>query len=388
MRLDHLFAGLCWLCAAPALADVSLHAVYLRQETVPPPTLSNLDPVPEDLGLAGVELGLADNQTTGRFLGHDYMLEIVSVAPEGDFLAGAREALGKSDFVIADAPADALLALADLPEAEGALLFNATAEDMALRDSDCRANLLHTAPSYAMRTDALAQFLVSRRWTKTAIVKGTQPSDEAYAAALEASMVKFGLKPGPVKTWAFDADMRRNASQEVPLFTQDFGDYAVLLVADEIGDFGRYILYNTWEPRPVAGSAGLRAETWAPVVEAWGAAQLQSRFTAATGRAMKPADYGAWAAMRSLGEAVTRTGASDVATLRDFILSDEFELAGFKGRPLSFRPWNGQLRQPMPIVHAEALVDQAPLEGFLHQTNELDSLGLDRPESACRAFTE
>ena len=103
---------------------------------------------------------------------------------------------------------------------------------------------------------------------------------------------------------------------------------------------------------------------------------------------MKPADYGAWAAMRSLGEAVTRTGASDVATLRDFILSDEFELAGFKGRPLSFRPWNGQLRQPMPIVHAEALVDQAPLEGFLHQTNELDSLGLDRPESACRAFTE
>ena len=266
MRLDHLFAGLCWLCAAPALADVSLHAVYLRQETVPPPTLSNLDPVPEDLGLAGVELGLADNQTTGRFLGHDYMLEIVSVAPEGDFLAGAREALGKSDFVIADAPADALLALADLPEAEGALLFNATAEDMALRDSDCRANLLHTAPSYAMRTDALAQFLVSRRWTKTAIVKGTQPSDEAYAAALEASMVKFGLKPGPVKTWAFDADMRRNASQEVPLFTQDFGDYDVLLVADEIGDFGRYILYNTWEPRPVAGSAGLRAEMRLQVV--------------------------------------------------------------------------------------------------------------------------
>ena len=66
--------------------------------------------------------------------------------------------------------------------------------------------------------------------------------------------------------------------------------------------------------------------------------------------------------------------------------SDEFELAGFKGRPLTFRAWNGQLRQPIPLVHPRALAAQAPLEGFLHHRNELDSLGLDQPESACAAF--
>lgn len=117
-----------------------------------------------------------------------------------------------------------------------------------------------------------------------------------------------------------------------------------------------------------------------------GAAQLQSRFTEQNGRKMNAQDYAAWAALRTLGEAVTRTNASDVATLRAYILSDEFELAGFKGRPLTYRDWNGQLRQPIAVAHPRALVAQAPLEGFLHQVNEMDSLGLDRPESMCEVF--
>jgi ABC transporter substrate binding protein (PQQ-dependent alcohol dehydrogenase system) len=121
-------------------------------------------------------------------------------------------------------------------------------------------------------------------------------------------------------------------------------------------------------------------------MEQWGAAQLQSRFTAMTGREMKPEDYAAWAALRALGEAVTRTKASTAPDLRSYLLGPDFELAGFKGRPLTFRDWNGQLRQPIPLAHRGALVASAPLEGFLHHSNELDSLGLDAPESACKAF--
>ena len=122
------------------------------------------------------------------------------------------------------------------------------------------------------------------------------------------------------------------------------------------------------------------------MIEQWGAAQLQNRFEEENGRKMGPEDYAAWAATRTLGEAVTRTNRGDVETLRAFIFSDDFELAGFKGRPLTYRDWNGQLRQPIAIAHPRALVITAPLEGFLHQTNELDSLGLDRPESNCKAF--
>ncbi len=385
MKLLGLAGLLCGIACAAA-AEVSVDIAYLRVEMPAPPVLSNLDPEPADIGLAGAELGLADNATTGRFLGQSFSLETVSVPEGSDPVATAAGILATHRLVLLDAPAETLLAIADLPEAQGALMFNTADPATALRDADCRANLLHTLPSTAMRTDALAQFLVARRWSGIALVEGTYPEDVAFSVALEASLHKFGLEIGARKTWAFDADMRRNAAQEVPVFTQDLGEHEVLLVADEIGDFGRYILYNTWLPRLVAGSEGLVAEAWSPVVEQWGAAQLQSRFRELSGRAMLSQDYAAWAAMRSIGEAVTRTGATDPETLRGFMLSEEFELAGFKGTPQTFRSWNGQMRQPIPLVHPRALVTQAPLEGFLHQRNELDTLGVDAVETSCTAF--
>lgn len=372
--------------AANAQVEVNIH--YLKQIVETPPTLSNLDPVPEDLGLRGAELGLEDNITTGRFLGQTYSLTVTELAPGEDFAAAARAALAAGGLLVLDAPQDKVLAAADLPEAAAALLFNAGAADVELRDDQCRANLLHTLPSDAMKADALMQFFVQRRWEDIALIAGERPDDQAWADTLESSARKFGLSFGARKTWAFDADMRRNAAQEVPLFTQDLGDYDVLLVADAADDFARYISFNTWRPRPVAGSEGLRPVTWHRVVEQWGAAQLQSRFEKLAERPMQDRDYAVWAALRAIGEAVTRTGAADVETLRSFMLSDDFELAGFKGRPLTFRSWNGQLRQPIPLVHERALVAQAPLEGFLHQRTELDTLGLDLPESGCTAFAD
>lgn len=370
----------------PAWAETTLSIGYLRVEQPLPPTLSNLDPVPQDNGLAGVQTGLSDNLTTGKFLGHNYEMSVVEV-PEGDDpLAAAREMLTASPYLLVDAGADDLVAIADVPEAEGAMLFNVSSGALNLRDEACRANMFHTLASDAMRTDALAQVLVKKRWDELVMITGTHPADLTYAQAMRRSLTKFGLSLEAEKEWAFDADMRRNASQEVPLFTQDFGDYDALIIADEVHDFGRYVLYNTWQARPIVGSEGLTAVGWSPVIEQWGAAQLQSRFGEAHGRAMTAQDYAAWAAVRTLGEALTRTNATDPETLRAYILSDAFELAGFKGRPLTYRNWNGQLRQPIAVAHPRALVAQAPLDGFLHQVNELDTLGLDRPESKCEAF--
>lgn len=385
MRLTLAVALVCAL-ATGARAETEIDVTYLRAEAERPPVLSNLDPVPEDLGIAGARAGREDNATTGGFLGHVYRLETLSVPPGGDVRAAARAALGRSGLLVLDAPAETVLAVADLAEAQGALILSVAAQETALRGRDCRANVLHAAPSFAMRADALMQFAVSRRWTDLVMIAGDYPDDLAFAEALERSAAKFGQRIAARKTWRFDADMRRNASREVPLFTQDLGDHDLLLVVDEVGDFGRYIAYNTWLPRPVAGSEGLAPRAWAPVVEQWGAAQLQHRFEQVAGREMRPRDYSAWAALRAIGEAVTRTGSADPATLRAYMLSDAFELAGFQGRPLTFRPWNGQLRQPIPLVHARALVASAPLEGFLHQRTELDTLGLDAPESGCAAF--
>ncbi|MDF3416546.1 ABC transporter substrate-binding protein [Sulfitobacter sp. M57] len=374
------------LCGLPAWAETAMNIGYLHVDVPRAPTLSNLDPIPADNGLAGAQTGLQDNQTTGKFLGQTYTLEPVVIPVGDDPLAAARQLLASSPFLVLNAPAEVALAIADMPAAQGALLFNASAGDISLRDEDCRSNLFHSLPSDGMRADALAQVLVQKRWTDLVMISGTHAIDLAYATAMRRALTKFGLALSGEKTWDADADMRRTASQEIPLFTQGFGDYDALIVIDELHDFGRYVLYNTWQARPVIGSEGLSALTWAPVIEQWGAAQLQSRFEEQHGRKMKSVDYAAWAAVRTLGEAVTRTNASDPATLRAYILSDAFELAGFKGRALTYRDWNGQLRQPIAIAHPRALVAQAPLEGFLHQTNELDSLGLDRPESRCEAY--
>ena len=304
------FAGASLLGATSPASALDVSISYLRVVVPAPPTLSNLDPIPEDLGHAGAALAIADNATTGGFLGHAYTLSTTEVE-DGNVAAAARAALADIDIVVFDGPAEALLAIADSPEAEGALIFNVTAPDRDLRDDACRKNVLHTAASNDMRADALMQFLSKRRWTDLAMVVGAHPRDRAFADALGRAATKFGLNVVGEKAWTFDADMRRNAAQEAPLFLQDFDAHDVLLIADEIDDFGRYLPYNSWTARPVAGSEGLTPASWSPVVEQWGAAQLQSRFHKAADRSMRPRDYAAWAAVRAVGEAVTRTNAAD-----------------------------------------------------------------------------
>ncbi|MEM7425483.1 MAG: ABC transporter substrate-binding protein [Pseudomonadota bacterium] len=385
LRLLLLLAAASALTGA-ASAELAVKIGYLERVLPPPPVLSNLEEVPEDEGIAGVETALKENNTTGRFLKQKYTLEIRQVDEEGDFVAAARELLAVTPFIVVKAPAKDLVAIADLAEAGNGLLFNASERMIALRQEECRANVLHTIPSRAMLSDALAQLAGKKRWGRWALIEGAHDGDKAFSSAIEASAKKFGLKIVGKKTWAFDADMRRNAQQEVPLFTQELPDHDLLVIADERHDFGRYVMYNTRLPRPVAGSEGVAPAAWAASVEQHGAAQLQKRFREKHKRTMRPVDYAAWAAVRSIGEAVTRTNSGDLERIRDFMLSEKFSLAGFKGRKLTFRTWNGQLRQPIPLTHPRALVALAPLEGYLHQRNELDTLGIDERESACKAF--
>ncbi len=372
--------------ATGALANTDVPMAYLEMEVERPPVLTNLDPIPEDLGRMGAHLGLADNATTGGFMGHNYTLSDTIVPVGADWLDAARDVLAQHRILIVNAPAEALLALADLPEAEGALIFNASAEAETLREADCRANVLHTMPSYAMRADALMQFLVSRRWSDLVMITGQREADMAFAQALRDSATKFGARIRAEREWDMSSDMRRNIGQEFPVFTQDFPSHHVMLVADEAGDFGPFLEFNAWEPRPVAGSSGARPDAWSDRVEAYGAAQLQLRFKRMADRTMGAVDYAAWAAVRSVGEAVTRLNTGEAEAIRAYLLGPDFELAAFKGAAITYRDWNGQMRQPMPVATATALVAMTPMPGFLHETNTLDTLGRDRPETACTAF--
>ncbi|NUB29481.1 ABC transporter substrate-binding protein [Azospirillum brasilense] len=389
MQISLLAGG---LCASPAAfsqeaapADNStVRIAYLTQEVEHPPALSNLDEPPADEGLAGARLAVADNNSTGRFLKQRFALEAVTVPIDGDPAQALRDlAAAGHRIVVLDLPGEAPGALARLPEAADLLLFNAGSTDDSLRNALCAPNLLHTAPDRAMLADALAQYLAVKRWTKWLLIVGTRPEDRLYAAAVKRAAKRFGAEVVEEKTWSEDHDARRTAQAEMPVFTQG-KRHDVVIVADEIGDFGDYVLYRTWEPRPVAGTQGLVPTNWHRAHEAWGAAQLQSRFKAAAQRVMSPRDHAVWAAIRAVGEAATRTRSTDPAALAAYIRGPDFTLAAFKGVPLSFRSWDGQLRQPVLLAADRSLVSVSPQDGFLHPKTELDTLGHDQPETGCR----
>ncbi|WP_448187980.1 ABC transporter substrate-binding protein [Azospirillum sp. sgz301742] len=367
-----------------------IRIAYLTVAEEPRIPLTFLEPVAEDEGVQGARLGIADDNTTGRFLDQRFELVEVTVPIDGSVEDAVRSLAGQGiRLLVADLKADALLAAAATAEARDMLIFNTRASDDDLRNERCRANILHMTPSRRMLADGLAQYLALRRWSNWLLVVGRTPEDVAFADALRRAAKRFGARIVEEKTWTFEDSNRRTDTghvtlqTEIPTFTQS-REYDVLVAADEADEFGEYLPYRTWLPRPVAGTQGLVPTAWSRVHEQWGATQLHSRFERQAGRWMRPRDYTAWMALRAVGEAATRTRSADPVVLAAFIRGPDFSLPAFKGQGLTFREWDGQLRQPVLLAGPRMLVSVSPQPGFLHQFSELDTLGDDRPESKCR----
>ena len=277
--------------------------------------------------------------------------------------------------------------MADALKAQGVTVFNTAAPDDGLRGAECRANVFHVIPSRAMQTDALAQFFTLMRWRKMFLIVGPNDADRLYADAFRNSAKKFSLKLTAEKPWTFGPLARARGDtptrSEAMVFTRGV-DYDFAIVADEANDWGDYVPFRTVDPRPVAGTQGLIATTWHPTLETWGAAQAQNRFRRMAGRLMRPLDYQVWAAIRTVGEAATQKKTADPAVLVPYFSDPAFGLPAYKGVSLSYRPWDHQLRQPIVVAQAKAMVTVAPEQGFIHQRTPLDTLGVDLPETTCK----
>lgn len=370
-------------------APADIRIGYLRW-VQPHPTISLLDkPAPDD-GLAGAKLALADNNTTGRFLGQSYALDDVKLR-QGDDPQAALAGLVAQQvrLVLTDVPAALLTQLADAGHAQGVTLFNVDAPDDALRGVDCRADVINVAPSRAMLADALAQYLVWKRWTRWLLVVGSHPEDTALGDAYRRAAKRFGARIVQERVYKDTGESRQSDSgvvqtqQQMPVFTQGAPDYDVLVAADENQVFAGYLPYRTWSPRPVVGSAGLRPTSWDASSESWGGTQLQDRFTKMFRRRMTALDMQAWTAVRMVGEAASHAGSADPAAIMATMKGPDFAVAAYKGQKLTLRPWDWQLRQPILLGDGRTVVSISPQPGFLHQVTELDTLGIDRPETTC-----
>jgi len=354
------------------------------------PTLSLVEQPAENDGVAGARLAIEDNNTTGKFLNQHFTLDEVRLR-QGDDAAKAAVALAdRNGFIIADLPADALLKAADAVRDRGTVLLNAGAIDDRLREEDCRANVIHVAPTRSMLADGLAQYLVWKQWKRWMMVVGSHEKDKRYAEALRRAATRFGAKIVQERMFEDTGGARRTDSgvtliqRQMPVFTQQAPAYDVLVAADENEVFASYLPYRTWDPRPVAGSAGLVPKSWDAAQDQWGAVQMQNRFRKLNSRRMTALDMQAWTAARMIGEAVSRVNSGDHKTVLYFLKGPDFSIAAFKGQRLTLRAWNLQLRQPILLVDGRMVVSVSPQEGFLHQVSELDTLGVDRPETRCK----
>lgn len=353
-------------------------------------TLSLIAQPAADNGFAGAQLAIEDDNTTGKFLNQHFTLTEHRLKAGEDVAAAATALAASSSFIVVDLAADDVIKAADVLRDRGTLLFNAGALDDRLREQDCRNNVIHVAPTRSMLADGLAQYLIWKQWKRWLLVVGSHDNDKLYADALRRAATRFGAKIVEERTFEDTGGARRTDSgvtliqRQMPVVTQRAPAYDILVAADESEVFASYLPYRIWDPRPIAGSAGLVPTSWDATHDQWGATQLQSRFMKLASRRMTALDMQAWTAVRMIGEAASRAKSTDPQALADFLKSPDFSIAAFKGTRLTLRDWNLQLRQPILLADGRMIVSVSPQEGFLHQVSELDTLGVDRPETKCK----
>lgn len=365
---------------APALTEVVIGLVTLQDDPryvqdwgyarliVPPPVRS----------IDGAQMAVSDMAFVSEAMGLAPRIETREV--EADALAAVEElAAAGALFVLLDLPGEMVEAVAAAEP--DVTLINVSAPDNALRLA-CHGNLLHSFPGDRRMMDAFAQYLRSKDWTEVLILQGESARDAMIADAFIESAERLRLSISDRRIFTLAADPSQREGNNVALLTGGVG-YDVVFVADSRGEFGRYVPYATLEARPVIGTIGLTAEAWHWAMERDGATQVSSRFDQLYGRRMGSVDWASWVAVKSVLQAYTRAPAQTREALTAYMASDDMALDGSKGVQINYRPWSGELRMPILLATADAVIQVAPVEGFLHETNVLDTLGIDAPESPC-----
>ncbi len=335
--------------------------------------------------VAGALAALREVRIIGRSIGLKFAMTTLTIKDPAALMTELETALSETQapILLLDLP---LELLEDAVKAYGhrrdLILFNIRHRDNALREDGCAPALFHTMPSDGMLTDGLAQYLNSLGWKRIIVLAGEGPEDRDYADRFVGSALKFGLTIAARRRFVLSNDPREREKNNISLLTGD-ARYDVIFLADSEGEFGRYVPYGTYLARPVVGTEGLAASAWHWTWERHGAPQLNQRFDRVANRRMQGEDWAAWAAIRSIVEAIVRSGGTDIGAIRAIMTSDDFTFDTYKGIPAGFRPWNNQLRQPILLHTHNAVIARAPIDGFLHRNNVLDSLGTDERENKC-----
>jgi ABC transporter substrate binding protein (PQQ-dependent alcohol dehydrogenase system) len=365
---------------------------YLGKEYEEPLPLSYAEkPIP-DKGIQGARLMLKEANQAGNFVGHSFDLVEAIVPVDGDVVAKAKEILKGGDaFIVADLEPDDLIAVADLPEAKNSVIMNVRTSATKLRQELCRTNVFHVIPDYAMRADAIAQYLIWKKWPRWYVIRRDTPQDQDYLAQVKRAAARFGGKVVGEKIYDLPPGARnldsghQQVQTQIPMVTEEAPEHDVMWVINSDDDFGDYLMYRTYLPRPVVGTQGLQATAWDKSYTESGGMHFQNAIPKIAKRQPVERDYTAWLGFRAMADGAMKSGKTTPQEVKAYLLSDQFKLEGFKGQAMSFRPWDHQMRQPIILGGGTRVpVSTSPQEGFLHPTNVTDTLGFDAPETKCK----
>ncbi len=340
---------------------------------------------PQHRPVAGAEVAIGESRILGRALKMKFDLLRI----EAESAAGLTEQIRRTNkesgvqFFIVDADAEVISSIVRATQETEILLFNISDYSDQLRAANCHFQLVHVIPSYAMLTDALSQYLVFKKWREVLLLKGPEPQDAAIAAAFTRSAKRFGVKISARREFVPGNDPRQREQNNITLMTAGI-DTDLIFIADIEGEFGRYVQYQTKNPLPVFGTEGLQAASWHWAWERHGAPQLNQRFERHAKRHMQGPDWAAWVAVKSIIESTLRTKSTEFTTIQTYLRSERLNLDSYKGAPVSFRAWDNQLRQPILLHTYNAIIERAPIGGFLHPSENMDTLGYDQGDKQCQ----
>jgi branched-chain amino acid transport system substrate-binding protein len=310
--------------------------------------------------LRGAKMGIAEADSMAQMFGKKIELAVPPV-PGPEKLAGVASRLVKEGVSVLVGGGDerSAEALREVAREGNALFLNVGSAADRLRTERCDRHTFHVFASVEMQVGAVGVWLIeekkARRWAVLTESDELRRAVSALAEARGATVVDDALAVSGTTDWRPALERFRAAAPEalwiglppgsLSGFFQQYGPAGLSgpLVGITPGAVGlpnlrQGVLGGVW---PVI---------WYHTLEKYSARDLNSRHKRRFGEPLDGASWSAWAALKLVGEAAVRGSTTPQAILEYLETDPPFD--GHKGRPLTFRKRDHQLRQPLYLAQA------------------------------------
>jgi ABC-type branched-subunit amino acid transport system substrate-binding protein len=360
--------------------------------------------------IMGAQLGAEEADITAGMFGTKVELIIEDGVTPNNMLALVRRLSDQGHLaaIITALDDHTTASLSALAQQERVLCLNTTARGGELRGEKCYRSTFHVEPDHAMYTQAMGQWLVQnnhKRWYY--VVSEAGFGQEVYHRSRRflqhqggADLGRSVITPGQSDYQGVLAHLGGVEAEAV----------VVALKGEELRHFLEQYTASGLKPllagipldmialwqASLESMQGVWVASWYHGLERFSARELNRRFYR---RFEKPAEGFAWtnwAAVKLVMEGVLRSGSTEAAALVSY-LEGAPPFDGHKGRSLTFREWNHQLRQPLYVLKAREDKPENPWDRLQLMAElpppaapgksvieALDALGESQTESPCR----